>query len=421
MGQGTVAPSAMGQGTVAPSAMGQGTVAHAPSATGPHATGTSTTVPAPIPDSVVKWLFGVIQPIYTSDPRATFHDTMVALTHWRCLRPRTRVHTNATGSSQLLLCLWGELGGVPLQLWVPTTYPREPPSVYVDMEALPSGRRLQPSDAVAGDGQVHWQQGPWDAERCNIAQVVARVGELAPGLLAEPRTDTSPLASASPSAAPPLPPKPETMAPHPVQERPTPTHGGPTPIYDRPTPTHTGPSPGHQGIPPPDLLSLDSTPDATHTTLLAQLQSTLSSLAAQDASRLAAEDQAHTQRYTDVAAQFRANLAHQQASVARTADEAKEQRDQLTAALASLHKFETDRLGGGNTQGPALDTVVGTGNDTLYELLALDAALSDAVQLCSRMLDGGVLPVETFVRQTRLLATRQFQVRDALARVASPA
>lgn len=169
--------------------------------------------------------------------------------------------------------------------------------------------------------------------------------------------------------------------------------------------------------PAPDLLSLDAAPDAAHTALLADLHTTLASLATEDAARLAAEDTANTQRYTDVANQFRANLAHQQAGVRHTAEQARQQRAQLTAALAALERFEQERLRGGSPHDlPSPATVVGTANDTLYALVSLDAALSDAVQLCSRLLDGGALPVDQFVRQTRLLATRQFQVRDALAR-----
>lgn len=177
-------------------------------------------------------------------------------------------------------------------------------------------------------------------------------------------------------------------------------------------------APTTSASPAPDLLSLDAAPDAAHTALLADLHTTLASLATEDAARLAAEDTANTQRYTDVANQFRANLAHQQAGVRHTAEQARQQRAQLTAALAALERFEQDRLRGDSPPGPAPSpaTVVGTANDTLYALVSLDAALSDAVQLCSRLLDGGALPVDQFVRQTRLLATRQFQVRDALAR-----
>ena len=364
------------------------------------------TPPPPIPDSVVRWLFDVIQPLYTADPRATFHDTMVALTHWRSLRPRTRVHTAAAGTSQLLLCLWGELGGVPVQLWVPAAYPRQPPTVYVDLEAVAQGtagtprRRLLPSDTVAGDGEVHWQQGPWDPERCNIAQAVAAVEQLAPGLLAPVAAQPTGSAASSPAAvstAPPLPPKP-------TGERP------PMPLPPATRAPTTAPAPPA----PADLLSLDAAPDAAHTALVADLHTTLSTLSTEDAARLAAEDTANTQRYTDVANQFRANLAHQQAGVRHTAEQARQQRAQLTAALAALERFEQERLRGDSPPSPA--TVVGTANDTLYALVSLDAALSDAVQLCSRLLDGGALPVDQFVRQTRLLATRQFQVRDALAR-----
>lgn len=396
-------------------------VTRAPPSSQPHTqppAGTDTP-PPPIPDSVVRWLFDVIQPLYTADPRATFHDTMVALTHWRSLRPRTRVHTAAAGTSQLLLCLWGELGGVPVQLWVPAAYPRQPPTVYVDLEAVAQGtagtprRRLLPSDTVAGDGEVHWQQGPWDPERCNIAQVVAAVEQLAPGLLAPVAAQpmgsgrggvTSPTPTLE-TTAPPLPPKPTgERPPMPLPVRP------PQPIA-RASPAT---APTTSTSPAPDLLSLDAAPDAAHSALLADLHTALASLATEDAARLAAEDTANTQRYTDVANQFRANLAHQQAGVRHTAEQARQQRAQLTAALAALERFEQERLRGGSPPSPA--SVVGTANDTLYALVSLDAALSDAVQLCSRLLDGGALPVDQFVRQTRLLATRQFQVRDALAR-----
>ncbi|RPA76017.1 UBC-like protein, partial [Ascobolus immersus RN42] len=55
------------------------------------------------------------------------------------LSPRTAVYTHTTGHSELLLQLSGTLPtpfrgqtyNFPITLWIPRTYPREPPHVYV--------------------------------------------------------------------------------------------------------------------------------------------------------------------------------------------------------------------------------------------------------------------------------------------------
>ena len=156
-----------------------------------------------IPESVVKWLFQVIQPIYKHDPRATFHDTMVTLTQFGELRPRTRVYTDHSGQSKLLLMLYGQLrNGLPVILWIPDNYPATNPLVFIDVT---SGVSLQRNEMIQDDGQLQldlFQE--WNPQTSNIAQIVQFIEGMDSNLVIIPEVKPELVLS----TPPPLPPKP---------------------------------------------------------------------------------------------------------------------------------------------------------------------------------------------------------------------
>ncbi|KAJ5119192.1 hypothetical protein N7526_010829 [Penicillium atrosanguineum] len=93
----------------------------------------------------LNWLYSVLRkdhydPKQTyQDPNRAYHDVANALAQYPSLAPRTDVYTFENGFSALLLHLVGTLPVTfrgttyrfPIALWIPNTYPREPPIVYV--------------------------------------------------------------------------------------------------------------------------------------------------------------------------------------------------------------------------------------------------------------------------------------------------
>ncbi|KAI9036945.1 putative endosomal sorting complex protein TSG101 [Aspergillus affinis] len=133
---------------------------------------------AAVPQRTLNWLYSVlIRDHYDSrqtyqDPNRTYYDVANVLAQYPSLFPRTEVYTYETGFSALLLQLSGTLpvtfrGTVykfPVVLWVPNTYPREPPIVYVtptkDM-AVRVGQHVTLEGRVYHHYLAHWA-GAWE-------------------------------------------------------------------------------------------------------------------------------------------------------------------------------------------------------------------------------------------------------------------
>ncbi|TKA35587.1 hypothetical protein B0A54_13174 [Friedmanniomyces endolithicus] len=114
------------------------------------------------------------------DLQRTYSDAARILAAYPSISPRTEVYAYENGRSALLLTLSGTLpvdfrGTVyrfPVKLWVPQSYPQEPPIVYIT-----PGRDMlvRPGQHVAVDGRVYhpylrdWQQA-WD--RASMAQLL---------------------------------------------------------------------------------------------------------------------------------------------------------------------------------------------------------------------------------------------------------
>ncbi|KAL2825015.1 UEV domain-containing protein [Aspergillus cavernicola] len=100
---------------------------------------------ASVPQRTLNWLYSILirdhyDPRQTyQDPNRTHYDVANVLAKYPTLSPRTEVYTYENGFSALLLQLSGTLpvtfrGAVykiPVALWIPNTYPREPPIAYV--------------------------------------------------------------------------------------------------------------------------------------------------------------------------------------------------------------------------------------------------------------------------------------------------
>ncbi|CAG8888776.1 unnamed protein product [Penicillium egyptiacum] len=140
-----------------------------------------------VPQRTLNWLYSVLskdhydpQQTYR-DPNRTYHDVANALSQFPSLSPRTDVYTYETGFSALLLHLVGTLPVTfrgttyrfPIALWIPNTYPREPPIVYVtptqDM-AVRVGQHVTLEGQVYHHYLAHWAEA-WD--RSTIADLLS--------------------------------------------------------------------------------------------------------------------------------------------------------------------------------------------------------------------------------------------------------
>ncbi|OCK82584.1 UEV-domain-containing protein [Lepidopterella palustris CBS 459.81] len=172
---------------------------------------------AAVPDKVLNWLYSVLPSEY-HDPNRTYADVAEALSNYPSLSPRTEVYTYENGASALLLLLSGTLPvtfrgstyGFPISIWVPHSYPREPPIVYV----TPSQDMLvRPGQHVSGDGSIYHpylaQWGKyWDKSTIfDFLAVLRGVFAKEPPVRSKQQTQYSP--PSSQPAPPPVPPTPE--------------------------------------------------------------------------------------------------------------------------------------------------------------------------------------------------------------------
>ncbi|KAB8228680.1 putative endosomal sorting complex protein TSG101 [Aspergillus alliaceus] len=147
---------------------------------------------AAVPQRTLNWLYSVLirdhyDPRQTyQDPNRTYYDVALVLAQYPSLSPRTEVYTYENGYSALLLQLTGTIpvtfrGTVykfPISLWVPNTYPREPPIVYVtptqDM-AVRVGQHVTLEGRVYHHYLAHWAEA-W--ERSTLVDLVSILREV---------------------------------------------------------------------------------------------------------------------------------------------------------------------------------------------------------------------------------------------------
>ncbi|KAL5333508.1 UEV domain-containing protein [Aspergillus crustosus] len=236
---------------------------------------------ASVPQRTLNWLYSVLirdhyDPRQTyQDPNRTYYDVANVLAKYPALSPQTEVYTHENGLSALLLQLSGTLpvtyrGTIykfPISLWIPNTYPREPPIAYVtptqDM-AIRAGQHVTLEGRIYHHYLAHWA-GAW--ERSSLLDFLAILQDvfakeppvkyrqqpplpqqqpqfqappprppLPPELASSSTYTSSPQSSAAQSPhpssqAPPPPPKPGQLAGHTGQQQPSPQaqHHNPSP------------------------------------------------------------------------------------------------------------------------------------------------------------------------------------------------
>ncbi|KAF2030382.1 UEV-domain-containing protein [Setomelanomma holmii] len=199
---------------------------------------------AGVPEKVLNWLYSVLTSEY-KDVNRTYHDAAEALSHYPSL---STPYEN--GTSALLLLLSGTIPvtfrgatyGIPVAIWVPYAYPREPPIVYI----TPSQDMVvRPGQHVSGDGRVYhpylaqWAQ-YWDKSTLFDFLAVLR------GVFAKepPVRSRQPQAPAQP-APPPVPPTPQEWRRS--AQSAEGASASPGPARQDPAPPPRPPKPGEQG------------------------------------------------------------------------------------------------------------------------------------------------------------------------------
>ncbi|KAJ5730481.1 uncharacterized protein N7483_004989 [Penicillium malachiteum] len=193
-----------------------------------------------VPQRTLSWLYSVLtkdhyDPKQTyHDPNRAYHDVAHALAQYPSLSPRTDVYTYENGFSALLLHLVGTLPVVfrgttyrfPVALWIPNTYPREPPMVYVtppqDM-TVRSGQHVTLEGRVYHHYLAHWAEA-WD--RSTISDFLSILRDV---FAKEPPVRYRQQLPAQPQAQhvqtpPPVPPLPPGTGPSPAPAQTQPPH-----------------------------------------------------------------------------------------------------------------------------------------------------------------------------------------------------
>ncbi|PYI22800.1 UEV-domain-containing protein [Aspergillus japonicus CBS 114.51] len=185
---------------------------------------------AAVPQRTLNWLYGVLtrdhhDPRLTyQDPNRTYHDVANALAQYPSIAPRTEVYTYETGFSALLLQLSGTLpvsfrGTVyrfPVTLWIPNTYPREPPIVYVtptqDM-AVRVGQHVTLEGMVYHHYLAHWAEAWERSSLVDFLLILREVFAKEPPVRykQQPLVQQRPPLSPQVQAPPPLPPLPPEL------------------------------------------------------------------------------------------------------------------------------------------------------------------------------------------------------------------
>ncbi|PYH95915.1 UEV-domain-containing protein [Aspergillus ellipticus CBS 707.79] len=215
---------------------------------------------AAVPQRTLNWLYSVLirdhyDPRQTyQDPNRTYYDVANMLAQFPSLGPRTEVYTYENGFSALLLQLSGTLpvtfrGTVykfPITLWIPNTYPREPPIVYVtptqDM-AVRVGQHVTLEGRIYHHYLAHWA-GAW--ERSSLSDFLL--------ILREVFAKEPPVKYKQQQPAQQLPPQPvqaHTQAPPPLPPLPPELGSSHTSSPAPPSAPVSSPQPAAQVPPPP--------------------------------------------------------------------------------------------------------------------------------------------------------------------------
>ncbi|KAI9709825.1 MAG: hypothetical protein M1812_007617 [Candelaria pacifica] len=194
-----------------------------------------------VPHKVLNWLYSVLTSEY-HDVNRTYSDSAQALSRFSSLAPQTDVYTYENGAPALLLVLRGTLPvtfrgstySFPIALWVPHSYPRDAPMVYV----MPTpGMVVRAGQHVSGEGRVYhpylaqWG-GVWDKSSIvDFLAILSEVFSKEPPVVAT-QSPTRPASSIQQDPLPPpVPPLPPQFGP--PSKQPSATH---SPQRAEPTP-----------------------------------------------------------------------------------------------------------------------------------------------------------------------------------------
>ncbi|KAH9946184.1 UEV-domain-containing protein [Epithele typhae] len=391
------------------------------------------------PSLTQKWLRQNLQPY--PGPDLVYAHVDAALARYPTIRPKTDVYTYDDGRSQLLLCLHGLLPisfrgasyNIPLAIWAPREYPREPPIAYVvptgDM-LVRAGPQVEPSGRCFVQYVRDWER---KSEGCNIIgllEAMQHAFSREPPVYARPKDagnvqsqspGSQPLATAEYSHRPPPPLPPSSV---PANASPTPPAdtrpGGPPPLPAKPgvpgaatgvpqaSQSTSVPAPEIYRQSPPGFSSLLRLHDAVHARFASELAS-LEQAMALDAERLRASQ-------TDLLAgepAIRDEMARLEAV-----------RDVCTGVAARLEGVvqagernvaELRRKGD-----PEVDEMICSTTivyNQLINLVAEDNAIEDTIYHLHRALNAGRIDLERFLRTTRVLAEEQFFKRALVEKI----
>ncbi|ODQ66444.1 UEV-domain-containing protein [Nadsonia fulvescens var. elongata DSM 6958] len=153
-----------------------------------------------LPQELVQWLYNVLVPEYV-DVKRTYDDTIVALTKFRTLRPKTDVFTDELGVPALLLCIFGTLPAnynnqiyrIPVEIWVPKSYPYEAPFAFVRPT---QNMAINPTNIVDINGKCYhpyisyWRDHMQNASLSEFCDVLSQEFGRVPPVYAAPPTPT---------------------------------------------------------------------------------------------------------------------------------------------------------------------------------------------------------------------------------------
>ncbi|AQZ15402.1 STP22 (YCL008C) [Zygosaccharomyces parabailii] len=392
-----------------------------------------------IPQPVINWLFGVIQPIY-HDKRTTFHDSVEVLNHFKNLRPRTRVYTDSSGISELLLCIYGKplaSSSVPLLIWVPKSYPLEHPLVYIDLEAL-QDTKVSPGKHVDPNGSISIPLfDKWDSKTCNLLQAVDECIKICrydhvvdpitpvemPPLTLPPKL---PPHEAAVAPKPPLPKKPDLPSP---SFMPTPGRHSVRPSIPAKSTLikHTGVPPLPKKPPTApvfDLLDSTITSDAatTHKAIMTDLQRALNQMS--EADTIYVRDNLRSRKLSIESAlgQFDGMYESESKALKNVIESIVLTKKSLQQEIETVERqFEKidfyEKENGEVLDSSMLASADSVATNQLYNLVAKDYALSDTMHMLARLLACDTITLDIFIKKTRHLGREQFFTRIHIQKV----
>ncbi|PWW75334.1 UEV-domain-containing protein [Tuber magnatum] len=407
---------------------------------------------------VQQWLHRVIAPEY-ADPQRAYNDVATALFNTPSLSPRTEVYTHEDGRPELLLHLHGTIPvlfrgatyNIPLTIWLPHTYPRQPPMAFVtpakDMLIRP-GNHVDPSGRCYHPYLANWINYSDRSNIVDLCDVLRGVfgreppvySKTAPPVVRPAEGDDSP----PPPPLPPLPPVP----PHPnaqqqPQQRPLPPGentngqgrgapggyiGGPPPPPLPPAPHRASgtpqlqappynPSGGPGPYPPPSFRQTISNLERRPHNLLTRISAALHTLATASHTNLttATLPQVITQR--DSLTRAQSHMTQELQDLARLhalcAQDGEILKERIAAAEGVIHDAEDREV-------PGVDAVVvgvTVVHAQLYELVTEDRAIEDTIYVLGKALDRERISLEVFLKHTRTLAREQFLLRALVKKI----